>query len=250
MYRPFMFDNILDSISPYISLLFPFFLGSFFTITRAHTCTHTHTHLTYTHKPNCSRFALLLVLVIIVLIVFSANMVYFAPKKTQIEVLLFGDSLIDKTNTMYQLSINIQTQLNVAHRAFLVTVNPSGKQGNTLNDLMNRMDTDVLQRFTFLSIFTNTPKSPPNALIMYWDSDAADNPTANQPSYISNYKSQLTYVLTQLTSNIEFVAVGGPTLFGEKPRGLNPLDSVFETYTSINRNFTVGKFHLPYLETR
>ena len=59
----------------------------------------------------------------------------------------------------------------------------------------------------------------------------------------------LDYVLSHLKAHIPYLAMGGPTLFGELPRGQNKLDANFELYLGINSRYA-KKYNITFLDTR
>jgi len=46
-----------------------------------------------------------------------------------------------------------------------------------------------------------------------------------------------------------YIAVAGPTIFGEKPRGTNLRDPIYDYYEEMNVNIT-GEFGIKYIPTR
>jgi hypothetical protein len=81
--------------------------------------------------------------------------------------MLFGDSLVGKTENMFSFSKDIGNALRKANPTFEIHVSTSGLGGNTIEDLNNRVERDVLH----LKL---------DAIMVYWDSDASDNTGQNK----------------------------------------------------------------------
>ena len=81
--------------------------------------------------------------------------------KKSVNIELFGDSLISKTDRMYNLVENMQNSLDSLHPGVDIRIHQSGHGGDRIKALRDRMEADVLS-------------DVPDALIIYWDSDAAD----------------------------------------------------------------------------
>jgi len=94
----------------------------------------------------------------------------------------------------------------------------------------------------------------PDAAILYWDSDASDisAPDDTNATRLA-YKQNLDFVLAEMTAAMPGkVAMGGPTLIGEEPRGQNWRDRRYDEpggYVDMNRR-AAHRHGIPYLETR
>jgi hypothetical protein len=138
---------------------------------------------------------------------------------------------------MYHIVDNIERILNSRHDDFDVSIIQSGRCGNCIKDLIDRYKDDV-------------ESESPDALIIYWDSDAADvNENGRAAKIRKTYKENLEILLSTASSQIKYIALGGPTLYGEKPHGSNARDNILDAYTEINRNVSYD-FGIKYLETR
>ena len=190
------------------------------------------------------RIALLILLLPVSLLLYRYILFHVMnDARPELSIVLFGDSLVHRTSRYFDLEGNIHNSMAYSHPEYNIKVTSSGYNSNCIHDLYRRVYSDVLDR---------DGKGPPDAVIMYWDSDAVDVDEADQEDYYrANYRSNLTEVLTILTADISFVAFGGPTLFGEKPRGKNSKDSVLDAYVEINREVT-AQFNgtVKYIETR
>jgi len=92
---------------------------------------------------------------------------------------------------------------------------------------------------------------PAQAVIIYFDSDAAD---VDESKFDLNdlrarYVWNLTEVVKTISKNVPLVALSGPTLCGELPRGTNGDDAKFEEYCAMNRRICTN-YNVTYLETR
>lgn len=180
---------------------------------------------------------------IILVMVFVRLYLLFQP--TTERIVLFGDSLV-RRNDNY-IGRNVQKNLKGSFGG--VKVYSSGVSGNCIADMKGRMNDDVLERKAF-GLLTFWTLGPPDAVILYWDSDAVDVDDSLDPTVLQTYQDDLRYVLQQLQDRgVNYIAVGGPTLDGELPHGENEKDSILDLYTDINRNITT-EFGFPYFETR
>jgi hypothetical protein len=84
--------------------------------------------------------------------------------------------------------------------------------------------------------------------LLYWDTDSIKT-YANQTKAIEEYNQSLTKVLEISTSKIKHVILGGPTLYGEKPRGNNSNDAMLDYYSDINREIC-ATYGVLYIESR
>lgn len=164
---------------------------------------------------------------------------------------LFGDSLIGVPCEEYSMNYHIQNDLYYFDNIPEVTY--YGQGGARIADLRSVLDSEVLHRFDYSTIFQFHYAKPADAIILYWDSDVNPGPRNGEnpldPDAISAYLSNLYYVLDQLTHNIDIVIMAGPTLSGELPRGQNPLDSALDYYVELN-NATAAMYNITYINTR
>lgn len=79
----------------------------------------------------------------------------------------------------------------------------------------------------------------PDAVIVLFDSDAVDehleHTGASAEQSRVEYKSNLITLMTKLTSEVPNVALSGPILKGELPRGSNSFDRELDVYENINK---------------
>ena len=164
-------------------------------------------------------------------------------------VVLFGDSLIGYTETSYQIASKIRSNVLMKHPDININMYTSGVGGNRIADLKKRMYRDALHKNYFQFVPTQ-PGNRPDAIIMYWDSDATDvDETGHVTEIRAEYTANLYDVLSTLKTQVKFFAFGGPTLYGEKPHGLNRRDDILDDYVIINRN-AARDLNITYLETR
>ena len=107
-------------------------------------------------------FGLLFLIFSLVFYIFNSSV---EKQGTPIEIMLFGDSLIERTNNDFDIAKLIDYSLSLDNPGFEITVTTSGKGGDTIKRLKDRLDRDVLER-------SGGSLPPPDAIIMYWDSDA------------------------------------------------------------------------------
>ena len=83
----------------------------------------------------------------------------------------------------------------------------------------------------------------PAAVVLYWDSDAADvedqdETPARAAALRAAYERDLHAVLAALRARTSHVVVAGPTLLGERPPGTNDKDRVLDAYAAINHRLS------------
>ena len=94
----------------------------------------------------------------------------------------------------------------------------------------------------------------PSAVVLYWDSDAADVEAPDDPPervahLRAAYERDLAAVLDGLRGLTPRVVVSGPTLMGERTQGENPKDAVLDAYADINRHLC-RLHHATWVDTR
>jgi len=163
--------------------------------------------------------------------------------RRNIRVCFFGDSLIAKTDMDHNLLDDVCDDLNEKDSLADLHFIPieGGVFGNRIADLRRRLTADCLDH-------------NPEAAILYWDSDASDIPAANDTNATRlAYRQNLDFVLAEMTAAMPGkVAMGGPTLIGEQPRGQNWRDKRYDEpggYVDMNRR-AAKRYGVPYLETR
>jgi lysophospholipase L1-like esterase len=142
-------------------------------------------------------------------------------------VVFVGDSLVSRSNQDHGLLGLVRRSLERTHPGQALDLVDAGVSGNCIKDIRARLVADVLSL-------------RPAAVVLYWDSDAADVEDADESparsrSLRAAYESELDLVLTTLRETTPHVIVSGPTLLGERPRGRNPKDAVLDAYARINR---------------
>ena len=166
------------------------------------------------------------------------------------EILIFGDSLIHpgvEPTILFDLDMipNLQKSVNKAFPQYIVKVSSSGVNGQGISALRDRLDRDVLER---------NGAGPPDAVIMYWDSDEnerryTESTYTMRVDVLANYSNDLKNVLSKLKKHINHVAVASPGLSGEHPRGRNSRDNIYEYYAKINLNIT-AMCEVDYIDVR
>jgi lysophospholipase L1-like esterase len=148
------------------------------------------------------------------------------PTPPGVERIVFlGDSLVSRSEQDHRLLERVAERLHDAHPGLALDVVNAGVSGNCIADIRARLK-DVLA----LS---------PSAVVLYWDSDAADvegaaDPPARVGLLRAAYERDLGLVLDGLHAITPRVVVSGPTLMGERPHGHNAKDHVLDAYAEIN----------------
>ena len=164
-------------------------------------------------------FAFLLIVILSIKLIFTNDN---NQDKTLAEFMLFGDSLIERTDVDYRIAKKIENALKLKYPLVNIAISTCAKGGSRILDLRNRVNKCMLNR----------PKKYPIGLIIYWDSDSTDIDfsLALTKSVLERYKNNLIFTLTELIYYIPYIAVAGPTLDGELPRGLNKRDNILDVY--------------------
>ena len=113
--------------------------------------------------PVSTKAGLYSLAVIVIILALRVVVNHQENESSSVEIILFGDSLVKYTSETFGLTRHIKSSLEKRHRNFDVTVSESGTGGNCIYELKARMYDDVLDR---------GGRGPPDAVIMYWDSDA------------------------------------------------------------------------------
>jgi len=165
-----------------------------------------------------------------------------SPAPPGVERVVFvGDSLVNRSERDHGLLARVRRALERSHPGVALDLVNAGANGDRIADIRARLAADVLAL-------------RPAAVVLYWDSDAADAEDADeQPerklALRLAYERDLDAVLTILHHATSHVLVSGPTLLGERPHGANPKDQVLDAYSEINRRLCHAH-HVAWLDTR
>merc|ERR1711998_188478 len=154
---------------------------------------------------------------------------------------LFGDSLVGVSESKYRIGEDIAKELENKHSEYEVYVSTSGENGNCAKDLLKRVDKDVINR--------SGEDHAPDAVIILFDSDAADVESADEESTQKMYKATLSELVEKVKHNVDYVALAGPILFGELKKGRNERDEIMDDYDDINQ-MIADKYEIPYIPLR
>lgn len=166
---------------------------------------------------------------------------------------LYGDSLVDVPCEYHQTNSKLRDDFYYLKPSYITEVNYFGQGGARIKDLQNRLHRNLFQRFDYTTPFTWQYADPPDAVILYWDSDVNPGPKdGSSPlnnATVAAYLQTLYNVLDQMTANCHVVILAGPTLTGELPRGQNALDPALDYYAQLN-NETARMYNITYINTR
>lgn len=158
------------------------------------------------------------------------------------EIMLFGDSLVGVPDEKYNMGEELEKDVEKKKKEFDVTISVSSEGGNKAQDLYNRVDSDVIHR--------HDKASPPNAVIVLFDSDAADVDEGDKADVIrESYEEKLDALLGKLTAKVRYVALSGPILDGERKEGDNEKDDQLDAYEKINKKVSL-KHQVAYIDLR
>jgi lysophospholipase L1-like esterase len=144
-----------------------------------------------------------------------------------VRIVFVGDSLVNRSQQDHGLLGLVKQGLQRSRPDLVLELVNAGVNGDCIADIRARLARDVLAY-------------RPAAVVLYWDSDAADVEAAGAlPARARElreaYEGNLEAVLRALTAATPRVIVTGPTLFGERAHGRNPKDHVLDAYARINR---------------
>jgi len=150
----------------------------------------------------------------------------------KVNIILFGDSLVQKP-------IEHQKFMELLYEKFpenLFTFTNSGKNGQKIKELRQRLYTDVISH-------------RPDGVFLFWDSDVSSSENTVdhllKESTQTKYEEDLRFVVSSLRGNISFVIVGGPILMGEgpwlQPRRFFGRSKVLTLYSNINSRVCVSE---------
>ena len=156
-------------------------------------------------------------------------------------VVFVGDSLVNRSEGDHGLLKLVRSALARSHPGVALDLVNAGNNGDCIADIRARLPRDVVAL-------------RPAAVVLYWDSDAADAEGADEGPERSRalrtgYERDLDAVLTVLRETTAHVVVAGPTLLGERPRGENPKDHVLDAYERINQR-ACHAHHVTWIDTR
>ena len=158
-----------------------------------------------------------------------------------LRVVFIGDSLINKAQEMFLMLDQISSILKKAHPVLSFELLNKGINGNKILDIRLRLYRDCLN-------------FNPDAVVVYWDSDASDvDESLMSPLDVEQlrqeYTSNLQYVLARLVSSGAKVFLSGPTLLGERPHGQNFDDVKLDWYRATNKD-VCAEYGVEYIDTR
>jgi lysophospholipase L1-like esterase len=158
-----------------------------------------------------------------------------------LRIVFVGDSLVNRSQQDHGLLGLVKLGLQQSRPDLVLELENAGVNGDCIADIRARLTRDVLAH-------------QPAAVVLYWDSDAADVEAAGElpkraRALREAYERNLEAVLLTLTEASPLVLVAGPTLFGERAHGRNPKDHVLDAYARINRH-VCRRFHATWIDTR
>jgi lysophospholipase L1-like esterase len=156
-------------------------------------------------------------------------------------VVFVGDSLVNRAARDHGMLDRARADLESRRPGASFELVNAGVNGDRIADIRARLAADVLDVH-------------PVAVVLYWDSDAADAEDGDEAPGTSarlraEYERHLEAVLSLLTARVRHVVVAGPTLLGERPHGSNEKDHVLDAYAAINHRLA-RRYHAAWVDTR
>lgn len=199
----------------------------------------------------CAKVTTLAIFAAYVIGAIFINIWVVQPNRRVIE--LYGDSLVAIPTDDYYLDYHLYTDLYYLKKHFNPEVSAWGHGGYRISDLRRELHSKVFHRFDYSTVFTWRLAGPPDAVILYWDSDVDPGPKDGSDPMnndtVAAYLNTLYDVLGDLKNRVGTVIMAGPTLVGELPRGMNAKDDTLDYYAQLN-NETAAMFNVTYINTR
>jgi lysophospholipase L1-like esterase len=164
------------------------------------------------------------------------------PAAPGVERIVFvGDSLVNRSAEDHEMLERVRADLESRRPGTAFELVNAGVNGDGIADIRARLAADVLDL-------------DPVAVVLYWDSDAADVEAADESPAAAarlraEYERHLDAVLGRLRARTPHVVVAGPTLLGERPRGKNEKDHVLDAYAAINHRLA-RRHRVAWVDTR
>ena len=154
----------------------------------------------------------------------------FTRDTNEREILLMGDSLLGLPSVQFQLGERLKKYLTDKHRNFKISVNMQTSPGARAASMRDKLLKKLNDR-------RDAKHPPPEAIIIYWDSDLVDIDDPSNPKVKELYIRNLIGLLKIAQSEITYVAVAGPSF--SKNRGELPeewiKEDTYETYVMIHQ---------------
>jgi lysophospholipase L1-like esterase len=161
---------------------------------------------------------------------------YFSSRDKKKKIIFFGDSItqagIDPNGYITLLSKTFQQQ--GIHNYQLIG---AGIGGNKVNDLLLRMDDDVLRKFPYIVV------------IFIGVNDVWHKKTKGTRTEADKFEEVYNIIVSKLIQSETKVILCTPAVIGEKYDGTNELDEDLNRYCNIVRNMA-AYMHLPLVDIR
>ena len=119
----------------------------------------------------------------------------FEKQNDKVNIMLFGDSLIEISDSVYSLGKGIEESIESARHCKDTSIEVEAHGGFRVIDLLHEVDNKVLNRAN------NQP--PPDAIIVLFDSDAVEVDEGDRKvEFRTKYKKNLSLLLEKLRSKI------------------------------------------------
>ncbi len=156
-------------------------------------------------------------------------------------IVFVGDSLVRRSEADHAMLAAVRRELARRHPSLNLEVVDASVNGDRIADISDRLDSDVL----FLH---------PAAVVLYFDSDVSNvddvrMSESERRAVRAAYERDLRDVLTRLVAAGVRVFLSGPTVIGERPRGLNGKDPQLDAYRRMNRRIA-SSLKVAYIDTR
>ena len=163
-------------------------------------------------------------------------MSFLASRDRKKKIIFFGDSITQQGTAPngYITLLNKILHEQGIHQYQLIS---AGIGGNKVNDLLQRMDDDVLRKFPYMVV------------IFIGVNDVWHKQTKGQETAIDEFEELYNIIVSKMIQNGTKVILCTPAVIGEKYDGTNDLDEDLNEYSDIIRNIAFN-LHLPLVDLR
>jgi isoamyl acetate esterase len=151
-------------------------------------------------------------------------------------IVFFGDSITEQGTGRGGYVNLVKKALEEKHPELSLTVLGAGISGNKVDDLLRRMERDVLAR-------------KPTLVVVYIGINDVGHSAFGQGTDKNKYESGLRVILGTLAAKEIKGAICTPSVIGEKSDGTNELDQALDEYAQIVRR-VAGEMSVPVCDLR
>jgi lysophospholipase L1-like esterase len=163
-------------------------------------------------------------------------MSFFAARDKKKKIIFFGDSITQQgtASNGYITLLNKMLHQQGIQQFQLIG---AGVGGNKADDLLQRMEDDVLRKFPYIVV------------IFIGVNDVWHKQTKGKGTEIDRFEEEYNIIVSKMIQNGTKVIVCTPAVIGEKYDGSNDLDEELNSYCNVIRDIAFN-LHLPLADLR